>query len=159
FSPRGSCPRTRGLGIPTVKKESLVQKKLLGMAVAAALAAPGLALAQAAGTGLQIYGVIEVLPMHPKFDGGAAGTDKSDVVLHAIAPRIGFRGREALGGGLSAWFQAEMGIAVGRPHVDHPANGVNWLGGRNTGVGLDSSWGTIMAGTWDSPYKLAGLQS
>lgn len=133
-----------------------MQKKLLTIAVAGALAAPLAAFAQ---QGVQIYGVIDLQAMHQKFDDDAAGTgDVSKAELHDSASRLGFRGRESLGGGLNAWFQAEMGISArGRPDPNNTANGVNWLGGRDTAVGLDGNWGTIMLGGWGTPYKVANL--
>jgi predicted porin len=62
---------------------------------------------------------------------------------------IKFQSRENLGGGMTAWAALENGFAPGRQ------NGSNfgWFG-RNSGLGIESSsWGTIMGGNWDSPYK------
>jgi predicted porin len=60
---------------------------------------------------------------------------------------FGIRGTEALGGGLQAWFQLESSVTADA--------GGGTIAGRNSGVGLTSTWGTVMMGMWDSPYKAA----
>ena len=133
-----------------------MQKKLLGIAVAAALA-PAAAFAQPAGTGVQIYGLIDFAANHMKFDDDPTGADVSKGELHSSASRLGLRGREALGAGLNAWFQAEIGVNPFRPDPNAPSNGVGMFGGRDTAVGLEGGWGTVVAGIWGSPYKVANL--
>jgi predicted porin len=135
-----------------------VQKKLLGIAVAAALA-PAAAFAQPAGTGVQIYGLLDFSVHFNKFDDAAIGSagDVSKSELHSSASRLGLRGREALGMGLTGWFQAEAGVTPFRPDPNGPSNGASFFGGRDTAVGLEGGWGTVMAGTWGTPYKVASL--
>lgn len=134
-----------------------MQKKLLGIAVAAALA-PAAAFAQPAGTGVQIYGLMDFSANHMKFDDATVGGgDVSKGELYSSASRLGLRGREALGMGLNGWFQAEIGVQPFRPDPSAPANGNNMFGGRDTAVGLEGGWGTLAAGTWGSPYKVANL--
>jgi predicted porin len=134
-----------------------VQKKLIGIAVAAALA-PAAAFAQPAGTGVQIYGLIDFSANHNKFDDATGGGgDVSKGEFYSSASRLGLRGREALGTGLTAWFQAEIGVQPFRPDPNAPSNGNNMFGGRDTGLGLEGPWGTLMGGTWGSPYKVANL--
>ncbi|HEV3009421.1 MAG TPA: porin, partial [Burkholderiales bacterium] len=78
-----------------------MEKKLLTLAVASALAAPSVALAQ-----VEVYGFLSVAVQSFKYSEGAAGepsVTKFDVSTHGS--NYGLRGREALGGGLTAWFQ------------------------------------------------------
>lgn len=134
-----------------------MQKKLLGIAVAAALA-PAAAFAQPAGTGVQIYGLMDFSVNHNKFDDATAGNgDVSKGELYSSASRLGLRGREALGAGLNAWFQAEIGVQPFRPDPNSSSQGNNMFGGRDTAVGLEGGWGTVVAGIWGSPYKVANL--
>jgi predicted porin len=134
-----------------------VQKKLLGIAVAVALA-PAAAFAQPAGTGVQIYGVIDFSVSHFRYDDDSAtGLDVSKGEFYSSASRLGLRGRESLGMGLTGWFQAEIGVQPFRPDPNAPSNGNNMFGGRDTAVGLEGAWGTAVLGIWGSPYKVANL--
>src|SRR5215213_7893596 len=88
-----------------------MQKKLLTLAVAGALAAPGIALAQSS---VEVYGYIN---MHFGYWQHRDATDRTafpDVKkwdVTSAGSNVGVRGREALGGGLSAWFQVETNAA------------------------------------------------
>lgn len=140
-----------------------MNKKLLAVAVAGALAAPGLALAQASN--VQIYGVFDMSAQINKFSGNnataalQAAQGSLNVTKNNIfngASRWGIRGTEDLGNGLRAFFQAEAGMFPdGRPEASQGSTGVGFLGGRNTAIGLQSSWGQVMIGQWDSPYASA----
>jgi predicted porin len=59
--------------------------------------------------------------------------------------------------GLTGWFQAEIGVQPFRPDPNAPSQGNNMFGGRDTAVGLEGGWGSVVAGTWGSPYKVANL--
>ncbi len=61
---------------------------------------------------------------------------------------VRFAGKESLGSELKAIWQVESG-----PRADGDA-AAGWSG-RNSGVGLEGSFGTIMIGQWDTPYKEA----
>src|SRR5882672_8180351 len=103
-----------------------MQKKLLTVAVAGALAAPGLALAQAASS-VEVYGTLYPTFGWVKYSEGFTARDataasnawlpngaaiavpsvsKADV--QAPASNFGVRGREQVGAGLTAWFQVEQ---------------------------------------------------
>jgi predicted porin len=125
-----------------------MQRKILALAVASAFAVPGAALAQVTISGAFRYSVDAV-----KWNDGTgatnvgSGVSKWGVTGHSA--NIKFASRENLGGGMTAWMALENGFAPGR------ANGANfgWFG-RNSGLGIESTtWGTVMAGQWDSPYK------
>jgi predicted porin len=134
-----------------------VQKKLLGIAVAAALV-PAAAFAQPTGTGVQIYGLMDFSVNHTDYDDeSSTNLDVDKGALYSSASRLGLRGRETLGMGLTAWFQAEIGVQPFRPDPNAPSQGNNMFGGRDTAVGLEGGWGTVVAGIWGSPYKVANL--
>src|SRR2546422_3839497 len=141
-----------------------MQKKLLGIAVAVALAAPGLALAQ---SGVQVYGTVHMSINQVKFGDATGspaganaapsatgsiaavlpqGTTKMGVAQHAS--NSGLRSTEPLGSGLTAWFQAEFNMLMER------TNGVidNTGSFRNSGVGLRGGFGNVYVGTWETPW-------
>lgn len=121
-----------------------MNKKLIALAVAAAIA-PAAAMADSGN--VVIYGVA-----HASYDNintGASGQD----TLHRISSnssRIGFKGTEDLGNGVSAVWQIEQQVAM--------EAGAGAFGGsnlRNTFVGLSSkTMGTAILGRHDTPYKL-----
>jgi len=125
-----------------------MQKKLIAVAVAGALAAPAVALAQST---VQIYGAVYM--EYGFTDQGASNVapfnDPADAdVLQAPGSNIGFKGEEKLGGGMSAWFQCESSADF---------RGVNGDGfcTRNSAVGLKGGFGNAFVGIWDTPYKRA----
>ena len=133
-----------------------MNKKLLAVAVAGALAAPGLALAQAAN--VQIYGLLDVRLDSMKFTGNTAGTTGAQTKWHMSGGQpnyIGFRGSEDLGGGLTAFFQVETQLFPdARQDVAAQQHTNATLGGRPTFLGLRSTtWGEVYGGYVDTIYK------
>src|SRR6267378_3049772 len=142
-------------------KENLMQKKLLGMAVAAALAMPAVAFAQSA---VQVYGTVHLSINQVKFGdaapttagtGNSAGSNvanagpgltKYGVTSHAS--NWGLRSTETLGGGMTAWFQAEFNMKMERDNGVHDGQGT----ARNSGVGLRGDFGNVYIGTWETPW-------
>jgi predicted porin len=125
-----------------------MQKKLMAIAVAGALGAPAVALAQAST--VQIYGQITYEYGIAKQADGPGGVGKPNVD-YADTPggsAIGFRGEEKLGGGLSAWFQCETSADI---------RGIDQVGlcSRNSAVGFKGGFGNIHFGRWDTPMKRA----
>ena len=122
-----------------------MQKKLLSLAVAGALAAPVAALAQ-----VEVYGTIHMSINSMKYGdgtGGVPGVSKMDVASHAS--NIGVRARENLGGGLSAWAQVETNASMERSNnVAHTSN----FASRNSAVGLQGNWGNVFLGQWTTPW-------
>jgi len=123
-----------------------MQKKLIAVAVAGALAAPAAALAQST---VQIYGnaYMEWGFINQGPDNTAVPFDPANAdVLQAPGSAIGFKGEEKLGGGMSAWFQCESSADL---------RGVNQDGfcSRNSAVGLKGSFGNVFIGIWDTPFK------
>lgn len=125
-----------------------MQKKLLGLAVAGALAAPGLALAQ-----VEVYGFVNMSVGRVKYSEptqnagniGVGSVSKWDVMSHAS--NYGIRGRENVGGGQTAWFQIEQNAPMERSNnvAITPAS-------RNSAVGLQGSWGNAFIGQWTTPW-------
>src|SRR5882672_2328413 len=95
-----------------------MHKKLLAVAVAGALAAPCIALAQGSGAptaAVEVYGTINIAfgrVNYSEATNGAPGVSKWDV--WQAASNYGVRGRESLGGGLTAWFQIESNVPMER---------------------------------------------
>jgi len=131
----------------------------MALAVAGALAAPAAAFAQASN--VQIYGTFDVSINSINSSGyttytgnapaGASVTGVTKFDVYNQSSRIGFKGVEDLGNGLKAWFQAESNIAADGRQFNNTAG----LGSRNTAVGLEGSFGNVLMGNWDSPYKSA----
>ena len=123
-----------------------MQKKLLTLAVAGALAAPAVALAQ-----VEVYGTIHMSLNKMKYgEGTAAGVpsvSKWDVASHAS--NVGVRGRENVGGGQTMWFQVETNASMERSNnVAHTSN----FASRNSAVGLQGGWGNLFFGQWTTPW-------
>ena len=123
-----------------------MNKKLMALAVAAAVSAPVLALAD--DSTVTLYGTLNV-----DFENVKAGdVFQSRNRVSSNSSNIGFRGVEPLGQGLNAWFQVESGA-----HIDQSVSGDTWAS-RNSGVGLNGNFGSILLGQWDSPYKFSTVR-
>jgi predicted porin len=125
-----------------------MQKKLLPLAIAAAIAAP------AANADVTIYGKMHVSLDYISVDNNyldAAGnvSDVDDVQVSSNSSRIGFKGSEDLGGGLKAIWQVEQGVEL-------DDRGGNTWASRNSFLGLSGGWGTFLAGKHDTPFKIVG---
>lgn len=120
-----------------------MKKTLIALAVAGVVAAPA---AFAATSNVDIYGVMSYSIDRANTDDSAI--DDTDLVTgRDNVSRIGFKGSEDLGGGLSAIWQIENQLSTGA------------LASRNTFVGLKSaSMGTLLMGQHDTPYKLATVK-
>src|SRR5437870_2575494 len=128
-------------------KENLMQKKLLGMAVAAALAMPAVALAQSA---VQVYGTVHLSVNQAKYTKDTAGTlnDTTKYGVTSHASNWGLRSTETLGGGMTAWFQAEFNMKM--THDNGTFDGDSTA--RNSGVGLRGNFGNFYLGTLETPW-------
>lgn len=125
-----------------------MNKKLMAVAVAGAMFAPAVAMAQAAN--VTIYGIMDVDLEAVSASGSAAGNSfASRQRVSQNSSRLGFRGEEPLGNGMSAWFQIESTV----PADGNPTAPTGLLGTRNTAVGLKGGFGTIFYGQWDTPLK------
>lgn len=129
-----------------------MNKKLLAIAVAGALAAPGMALAQAST--VQIYGLLKVEYGKASQPNTAANLARHNIDAQnsGAGSNIGFKGEEKLGSGLSTWFQCETEARF--THSTPATTGQGWCN-RNTALGLKGGWGNLFFGRWDSPFKQA----
>ena len=133
-----------------------MNKKLIALAIASAISAP----AMAATGNVDIYGLMSVAV--DSVQNGDASTDLTPATtthntnrvgrFSDYASRIGFKGSEDLGNGLSAIWQIEQQINT-NSGTGGAFGGANL---RNTFVGLKSKdLGTVLGGHYDTPYKVA----
>ena len=137
-----------------------MQKKIIALAIAAAISAP----AFADTSNVTVYGIADVSydsiktgtasalgagATAAQIAAGTAGATSNRVSSNTS--RLGFKGSEDLGDGLSAVWQIESVINMG----DTTGTGTS-IGTRNTFAGLSSaSAGTVGLGRHDTPYKLS----
>ena len=128
-------------------------KKLLAIAVA------GLSSAALAQSSLTISGVMRVGV--ESVSAGGATVNNQDMTSRTRATdngsHIRFAGEEALGNGLTAWFQVEsaIGSTDNQGTACAPAPGAancTTIGTRNTAVGVKGAWGNLFMGKWDVHY-------
>ena len=123
-----------------------MNKKLMALAVAGACVAPA-AMAQTANP-VTLYGrvYVSVQSVEAK-NGPAASNTPSKMQVSDDSSLLGVRGTEDVGGGMKVFFQLETAFKT-------DSNATAWAT-RNSGVGLQGGWGSIVAGRWDMPYKAA----
>lgn len=128
-----------------------MNKKLLAVAVAGALAAPAVAFAQASS--VQIYGRANLGIDQWEAKGATAGSAadfKARTRVYDSGSRLGFRGTEDLGGGLKALFVIESGVNIDNGSANGQANTLNasagTLASRDSYLGLEGSWGRVSFG-------------
>jgi predicted porin len=142
-----------------------MHKKLLAVAVAGALAAPAVAMAQTAVT---ISGALNLWYE----TAGATGATNSTVPASTVSTfdvksrdriqdgngsNIRFTVTEDLGGGIAGFGQVESAVFnnanTRADDVSNPATSSGW-GNRNSGVGLrGNAWGEVLLGIWDIHYQ------
>jgi len=124
-----------------------MKKSLLALAVLGAFA--GVASAQ---TNVTIYGVVDA---GVRYEKGISGTtDDATWKLQSgqqSGSRLGFKGTEDLGGGLSAIFTLENGFNVD----DGTLGQGNRLFGRQAWVGLNGGFGSVKLGRQQTPLYYA----
>jgi len=143
--------------------ENPMNKKLLSVAVAAAIAAPAAALADAV-----LYGKAHVSMDYFKIGDGFKGWTMSKGKRgkgNSRGSRIGVKGSEELTGGLKGIYQIELGVPLANESDYHLADGDkddplnsgrrSGIKMRNSYVGLESKWGTLLFGRHDTPFKLS----
>lgn len=109
----------------------------------------GAASATYAQTSLNIYGVVDAGVVYER--GGAVGNVTKLTSGVQSGSRLGFKGREELGGGLSAKFLLESGFGL-----DNGTMGQGGLlFGRQAYVGLGSRWGDVTLGRHETPHFIA----
>jgi predicted porin len=138
-----------------------MQKKIIALAIAAAISAP----AFADTSNVTVYGVADV-----SYDMIKTGTSTAGVTgitsnrVSSNSSRVGLKGSEDLGDGLSAVWQVETLINIGNTNANAnnvaptstQTNQAAQIGNRDTFAGLSSAAaGTVILGRHDTPYKMA----
>lgn len=121
-----------------------MNKKLIALALAGVSIAPA-AMAQTANP-VTLYGRIYVMFESVEAKGGTAAVPRRNRVSDQSS-LLGVRGTEDLGGGLKGFFQLETAF--------RPDSNATTFAARNSGVGLQGGWGSIVLGRWDTPFKSA----
>ena len=124
-----------------------MNKKLIALAVAGACVAPA-AMAQSANP-VTLYGRVYATLEQVQAKGGSAAEVSSRTRVSDQSSLLGVRGTEDLGGGLKAFFQLETGFKVDENNTTFAA--------RNSAVGLQGAWGSVLLGRWDMPFKSATI--
>lgn len=136
-----------------------MKKTLLSLALFGAFS--GVAMA---ADSVQLYGIVDLGVEHLSFDNTSVNRLGSGI---QSGSRIGVKGSEDLGGGLSAFFQAETGFcangnngsafggagqgAQSQAGYSYCTSGATFMG-RTSVVGLTGGFGTVEAGRMYSPY-------
>ena len=122
-----------------------MNKKIIALAIAAAVAAPMAAQADAT-----VYGKLNMAvgTVSEDYTVASGDIDVDNFQVRSIASRLGFKGSEDLGGGLSAVWKLEYGVSP----VDSSGPG---LSRRNQYVGLKGGFGEVRVGRHDTPTKMA----
>ena len=119
-----------------------MNKKLIVLSIAAAMAGP-----LAAQAAVEVYGEARAsLDFVNNNDNNSANKD-STVSLTSNHSRLGFKGDEDLGNGLTALWQIEQDVEfdTGAAFDSHHA--------RDTFIGLGGGFGTVLAGHLSTPYR------
>ncbi|MDR3159135.1 MAG: porin [Zoogloeaceae bacterium] len=121
-----------------------MQKKLMVLAVAAAVSG-----AAAAQSNVQIYGVVDVGFSH-RGDNVDDDIGSKNAIDDGISSgsRLGFKGSEDLGNGLTALFVLENGFATDNGNLRQSSR----LFGRQAYLGLTGNFGTALAGRLYTPH-------
>jgi predicted porin len=128
-----------------------MNKKLMAIAVAGALAAPGVALAQASS--VTISGIFKLGVENISYGNNVSTRlNKSQTRVVDNSSRVIFNTVEDLGNGLAAIGQLDVRFAPDQASSIGATLG-NPIGSGNSWVGLRSrSWGTLTVGRWDLHY-------
>ncbi|MEW8624545.1 MAG: porin [Candidatus Thiodiazotropha sp.] len=122
-------------------------KKVLSLAIAAALVAPAAAMADAT-----IYGKVRQSLDIVDFS-DSNGDD--EVQINNRVSRLGVKGSEDLGNGLTGVYKIEYGVNISTNPGGQEFSGSGALGARNAFVGLAGGFGTVVLGRHDTPLKIS----
>ena len=117
-----------------------MKRKLLPLAIGAAVAMPGLAFAEPT-----VYGKVNVSFENHDLDNGDDSADQWE--LNSNASRLGVKGSEKISDNLSAVYKLEYEVAVD--------DGSDVFKQRNIYGGFKGGFGQIIVGKFDSPLKVA----
>lgn len=124
-----------------------MKKKIIVTAIATTLATPLVAQAEAT-----LYGEVRVATQYHDRD----IDDANSWGMVDQTSKLGFKGSEDLGNGLKGIFKLEFGVNVGDGFGSAKGSGLQ--NQRNSYVGLEGGFGTILAGRHDTPFKISTLK-
>ncbi len=116
-------------------------KKVLSLAIAAALVAPAAAMAEAT-----LFGKAHFIIQNTDVDTGVSATSGDVWSVDSIHSRVGVKGSEDLGDGLTAVYHFEFKV-----NQDSGSG----LGDRNQFIGMAGGFGTVLLGRHDTPLKMS----
>ncbi len=122
-----------------------MKKKLIALAVAGATLAPLAAMAQTSNP-VTLYGRAYATFESVKADGGNLTPLGTRSRVTDQSSFFGIRGTEDLGGGVKAFFQLETQFRLDSNNTT--------FANRNSAVGLQGDFGSVLLGRWDSPMKV-----
>ena len=138
-----------------------MNKKLIAVSIAGVLAAP-----LAAQAGVEVYGRADVSVDYSNNSDNQTDASGSAIGVSSTASRLGFKGDEDMGNGLSALWQLEEGVDFSTNNGNSsgyitdsngntvPVSGTNGVfTPRTSFLGLGGGFGTVLAGKLDTPYK------
>ncbi len=125
-----------------------MKKNIIALAVAAAMIAPVAAMADTT-----LYGKFHV--SYDFLSGDKAANTSSGFSSNSSI--IGIKGKEKINDNLSMIYQYETEFDAGTKNNSGFNNSSGGLGTqRNTFIGATGTWGTVIAGRHDSPFKIMG---
>jgi predicted porin len=108
-----------------------------------------------AQSSVTVYGILDVYYAHDSGGSPAGPIGSLDSGFASYMPsRLGFKGREDLGGNLAAIYTAEMGFGPDTGAFDASGNGF----GRQAFVGLQGNFGVIKLGRQYNPFFNGGVK-
>jgi predicted porin len=116
-------------------------KKVLSLAIAAALVAPAAAMADAT-----LFGKAHFIIQNTDIDDGTTSGTGDVWSVDSVHSRVGVKGSEDLGDGLTAVYHFEFKV-----NQDSGSG----LGDRNQFIGMAGGFGTVLLGRHDTPMKMS----
>lgn len=126
-----------------MKRSNKLQSITIAGAITGALLTP--LAAQAAN--VEVYGKVRMSLNMAGNGASGAGQESSAIGVSSNASRIGFKGSEKLGNGMTALFQAESDYSFD--------DAGSWSSARDAYIGLQGDFGRVRAGHLSTPYKEA----
>lgn len=122
-----------------------MNKNLISLAVAGVLAVPASANAyEILGKKLEVYGKVH-MSVDASNNDRAAPNNQKDFSVSSNSSRLGFKGQYDMQNGMAALYQIEQEV-----NLD---SGGDTFATRNSFIGLKGSFGTVLAGIHDTPFK------
>lgn len=119
--------------------------RTVALPLGAALLSPCAAFGQSQSP-VTLYGRAFVMAESVRASGGSAPAVEQRLRVTDRLSLIGVRGTEPIGPGLEVLYQLETAFLMESASTPFAT--------RNSGVGIKGGWGTLLAGRWDTPFKV-----